>query len=166
MTNKANSAHHQLLDQLVEEIKKNLVEGELHKLKAEILQEVDKSHNNFLMDVLKIRDDIYQDFVDVAQKSTSEMSNMIKNGKEEISEMVQALVQKEVKMEMEKLKRVQNKEVDEALEPDTQPPRNIFFRTNMFRPEVYQYQNVDQPSQSLLAMDMMDENDNAASNML
>ena len=151
MTTKANSAQHQLLDQLVEEIKKNLVEEELHKLKAEILQEVDKSHNNFLMDVLKIRDDIYQDFVDVAQKSTSEMSNMIKNGKEEISEMVQALVQKEVKMEMEKLKRVQNKEVDEALEPDTQPPRNIFFRTNMFRPEVYQYQNVDQPSQSLLA---------------
>ena len=151
MTTKANSAQHQLLDQLVEEIKKNLVEGELHKLKAEILQEVDKSHNNFLMDVLKIRDDIYQDFVDVAQKSTSEMSNMIKNGKEEISEMVQALVQKEVKMEMEKLKTVQNKEVDEALEPDTQPPRNIFFRTNMFRPEVYQYQNVDQPSQSLLA---------------
>ena len=166
MTNKANSAQHQLLDQLVEEIKKNLVEGELHKLKAEILQEVDKSHNNFLMDVLKIRDDIYQDFVDVAQKSTSEMSNMIKNGKEEISEMVQALVQKEVKMEMEKLKRVQNKEVDEALEPDTQPPRNIFFRTNMFRHEVYQYQNVDQPSQSLLALEMMDENDNAASNML
>ena len=166
MTNKANSAQHQLLDQLVEEIKKNLVEGELHKLKAEILQEVDKSHNNFLMDVLKIRDDIYQDFVDVAQKSTSEMSNMIKNGKEEISKMVQALVQKEVKMEMEKLKRVQNKEVDEALEPDTQPPRNIFFRTNMFRPEVYQYQNVDQPSQSLLALEMMDENDNAASNML
>ena len=151
MTTKANSAQHQLLDQLVEEIKKNLVEEELHKLKAEILKEVDKSHNNFLMDVLKIRDDIYQDFVDVAQKSTSEMSNMIKNGKEEISEMVQALVQKEVKMEMEKLKRVQNKEVDEALEPDTQPPRNIFFRTNMFRPEVYQYQNVDQPSQSLLA---------------
>ena len=166
MTHKGNSAQHQLLDQLVEEIKKNLVEGELHKLKAEILQEVDKSHNNFLMDVLKIRDDIYQDFVDVAQKSTSEMSNMIKNGKEEISEMVQALVQKEVKMEMEKLKRVQNKEVDEALEPDTQPPRNIFFRTNMFRPEVYQYQNVDQPSQSLLALEMMDENDNAASNML
>ena len=166
MTNKANSAQHQLLDQLVEEIKKNLVEGELHKLKAEILQEVDKSHNNFLMDVLKIRDDIYQDFVDVAQKSTSEMSNMIKNGKEEISKMVQALVQKEVKMEMEKLKRVQNKEVDEALQPDTQPPRNIFFRTNMFRPEVYQYQNVDQPSQSLLALEMMDENDNAASNML
>ena len=151
MTNKGNSAQHQLLDQLVEEIKKNLVEGELHKLKTEILKEVDKSHNNFLMDVLKIRDDIYQDFVDVAQKSTSEMSNMIKNGKEEISEMVPALVQKEVKMEMEKLKRVQNKEVDEALEPDTQPPRNIFFRTNMFRPEVYQYQNVDQPSQSLLA---------------
>ena len=166
MTNKANSAQHQLLDQLVEEIKKNLVEGELHKLKAEILQEVDKSHNNFLMDVLKIRDDIYQDFVDVAQKSTSEMSNMIKNGKEEISKMVQALVQKEVKMEMEKLKTVQNKEVDEALQPDTQPPRNIFFRTNMFRPEVYQYQNVDQPSQSLLALEMMDENDNAASNML
>ena len=166
MTTKANSAQHQLLDQLVEEIKKNLVEGELHKLKAEILQEVDKSHNNFLMDVLKIRDDIYQDFVDVAQKSTSEMSNMIKNGKEEISKMVQALVQKEVKMEMEKLKTVQNKEVDEALQPDTQPPRNIFFRTNMFRPEVYQYQNVDQPSQSLLALEMMDENDNAASNML
>ena len=151
MTHKGNSAQHQLLDQLVEEIKKNLVEGELHKLKTEILKEVDKSHNNFLMDVVKIADDIYQDFVDVAQKSTSEMSNMIKNGKEEISEMVQALVQKEVKMEMEKLKRVQNKEVDEALEPDTQPPRNIFFRTNMFRPEVYQYQNVDQPSQSLLA---------------
>ena len=86
---------------------------------------VDKSHNNFLMDVLKIRDDIYQDFVDVAQKSTSEMSNMIKDGKEEISKMVQALVQKEVKMEMEKLKTVQNKEVDEALQPDTQPPRNI-----------------------------------------
>ena len=166
MTTKANSAQHQLLDQLVEEIKKNLVEEELHKLKDEILKEVDKSHNNFLMDVLKIRDDIYQDFVDVAQKSTSEMSNMIKNGKEEISEMVQALVQKEVKMEMEKLKTVQNKEVDEALQPDTQPPRNIFFRTNMFRPEVYQYQNVDQPSQSLLALEMMDENDNAASNML
>ena len=151
MTTKANSAQHQLLDQLVEEIKKNLVEEELHKLKAEILKEVDKSHNNFLMDVVKIGDDIYQDFVDVAQKSTSEMSNMIKNGKEEISKMVQALVQKEVKMEMEKLKTVQNKEVDEALQPDTQPPRNIFFRTNMFRPEVYQYQNVDQPSQSLLA---------------
>ena len=38
MTNKANSAQHQLLDQLVEEIKKNLVEEELHKLKDEILK--------------------------------------------------------------------------------------------------------------------------------
>ena len=88
----ANKGHHQLLDQLVEEIKQNLVQGELDKLKTEILQLVDKSHNNFLMDVQKIRDDIYRDFLDVAQNSTSEMSNMLKNGKEEIAEMVQALV--------------------------------------------------------------------------
>ena len=163
-----NKAHHQLLDQLVEEIKNNLVGRELDKLKTDILQQVDKSHTNFLMDVQKIRDDIYEDFVDVAQKSRSEMSNMLKNGKEEISEMVQALVKKEVKMQMEKLKQnKQNKEMDdEALNHDTQPPRNIFFRTNMFRPEVYRYQNVDQPSQSLLALEM-EENDNAAAmNML
>lgn len=70
-------------------------------------------------------------------------------------------------MQMEKLKGVHNKEIDEeALQHDTQAPRNIFFRTNMFRPEVYQYQNVDQPSQSLLALEM-EENDNAAAmNML
>ena len=42
----ANKGHHQLLDQLVEEIKQNLVQGELDKLKTEILQLVDKSHNN------------------------------------------------------------------------------------------------------------------------
>ena len=163
----ANKGHHQLLDQLLEEIKQNLVQGELEKLKTEILELVDKSHNNFLMDVQKIRDDIYRDFLNVAQNSTSEMTNMLKNGKEEIAEMVQALVKKEVKMQMEKLKGVQNKEIDEeALQHDTQPPRNIFFRTNMFRPEVYQYQNVDQPSQSLLALEM-EENDNAAAmNML
>ena len=163
----ANKGHHQLLDQLLEEIKQNLVQGELEKLKTEILELVDKSHNNFLMDVQKIRDDIYRDFLNVAQNSTSQMSNMLKNGKEEIAEMVQALVKKEVKMQMEKLKGVQNKEIDEeALQHDTQPPRNIFFRTNMFRPEVYQYQNVDQPSQSLLALEM-EENDNAAAmNML
>ena len=163
----ANKGHHQLLDQLLEEIKQNLVQGELEKLKTEILELVDKSHNNFLMDVQKIRDDIYRDFLNVAQNSTSEMTNMLKNGKEEIAEIVQALVKKEVKMQMEKLKGVQNKEIDEeALQHDTQPPRNIFFRTNMFRPEVYQYQNVDQPSQSLLALEM-EENDNAAAmNML
>ena len=163
----ANKGHHQLLDQLLEEIKQNLVQGELEKLKTEILELVDKSHNNFLMDVQKIRDDIYRDFLNVAQNSTSEMTNMLKNGKEEIAEMVQALVKKEVKMQMEKLKGVHNKEIDEeALQHDTQAPRNIFFRTNMFRPEVYQYQNVDQPSQSLLALEM-EENDNAAAmNML
>ena len=163
----ANKGHHQLLDQLLEEIKQNLVQGELEKLKTEILELVDKSHNNFLMDVQKIRDDIYRDFLNVAQNSTSEMTNMLKNGKEEIAEMVQALVKKEVKMQMEKLKGVHNKEIDEeALQHDTQAPRNIFFRTNMFRPEVYRYQNVDQPSQSLLALEM-EENDNAAAmNML
>ena len=153
----ANKGHHQLLDQLLEEIKQNLVQGELEKLKTEILELVDKSHNNFLMDVQKIRDDIYRDFLNVAQNSTSEMTNMLKNGKEEIAEMVK----KEVKMQMEKLKGVHNKEIDEeALQHDTQAPRNIFFRTNMFRPEVYQYQNVDQPSQSLLALEM-EENDNS-----
>ena len=79
----ANKGHHQLLDQLLEEIKQNLVQGELEKLKTEILELVDKSHNNFLMDVQKIRDDIYRDFLNVAQNSTNEMSNMLKNGKEE-----------------------------------------------------------------------------------
>ena len=47
MTHKGNSAQHQLLDQLVEEIKKNLVEGELDT--ARLHSNRTKVHNSLLL---------------------------------------------------------------------------------------------------------------------
>ena len=56
MTNNA----HQLLDQLMHEVKKELVAKEIDNLKTEILEIVVKKEENFLQDMVQICDSIYR----------------------------------------------------------------------------------------------------------
>ena len=54
MTNPA----HNLLDQLKNEVRKNLVDHQIEKMKTEILNVVDKKQENFLQDMVQICDSI------------------------------------------------------------------------------------------------------------
>ena len=62
MTNPA----HNLLDQLMNEVKKNLVDHQIEKMKTEILNVVDKKQENFLQDMVQICDSIYRETVDAS----------------------------------------------------------------------------------------------------
>ena len=62
MTNPA----HNLLDQLMNEVKKNLLDHQIEKMKTEILNVVDKKQENFLQDMVQICDSIYRETVDAS----------------------------------------------------------------------------------------------------
>ena len=161
MTNPA----HNLLDQLMNEVKKNLVDHQIEKMKTEILNVVDKKQENFLQDMVQICDSIYRETVDASMHAAAQM---IQNEKQEMLDLIRAMVQKEVSIEVEKLKMAVEKEKEEEVGPpmgeDTQPPHaQIFVRKNLFKPEVYDYlqQQQEEESQSLLAQhDDDDDNGN------
>ena len=159
MTNPA----HNLLDQLMNEVKKNLVDHQIEKMKTEILNVVDKKQENFLQDMVQICDSIYRETVDASMHAAAQM---IQNEKQEMLDLIRAMVQKEVSIEVEKLKMAVEKEKEEEVGPpmgeDTQPPHaQIFVRKNLFKPEVYDYlqQQQEEESQSLLAQHDDDDDD-------
>ena len=162
MTNPA----HNLLDQLMNEVKKNLVDHQIEKMKTEILNVVDKKQENFLQDMVQICDSIYRETVDASMHAAAQM---IQNEKQEMLDLIRAMVQKEVSIEVEKLKMAVEKEKEEEVGPpmgeDTQPPHaQIFVRKNLFKPEVYEYLRQQQEeqmeeSQSLLAQHEDDDDD-------
>ena len=69
MTNNA----HQLLDQLMHEVKKELVAKEIDNLKTEILEIVVKKEENFLQDMVQICDSIYRETVDASMQAAAQM---------------------------------------------------------------------------------------------
>ena len=103
MTNPA----HNLLDQLMNEVKKNLVDHQIEKMKTEILNVVDKKQENFLQDMVQICDSIYRETVDASMHAAAQM---IQNEKQEMLDLIRAMVQKEVSIEVEKLKMAVEKE--------------------------------------------------------
>ena len=136
MTNPA----HNLLDQLMNEVKKNLVDHQIEKMKTEILNVVDKKQENFLQDMVQICDSIYRETVDASMHAAAQM---IQNEKQEMLDLIRAMVQKEVSIEVEKLKMAVEKEKEEEVGPpmgeDTQPPhaqiycfRTTFIATLLF----------------------------------
>ena len=146
MTNPA----HNLLDQLMNEVKKNLVDHQIEKMKTEILNVVDKKQENFLQDMVQICDSIYRETVDASMHAAAQM---IQNEKQEMLDLIRAMVQKEVSIEVEKLKMAVEKEKEEEVGPpmgeDTQPPHaQIFVRKNLFKPEVYDYLQQQQEEES------------------
>ena len=128
MTNPA----HNLLDQLMNEVKKNLVDHQIEKMKTEILNVVDKKQENFLQDMVQICDSIYRETVDASMHAAAQM---IQNEKQEMLDLIWAMVQKEVSIEVEKLKMAVEKEKEEEVGPpmgeDTQPPRAILVNMKM-----------------------------------
>ena len=110
MTNPA----HNLLDQLMNEVKKNLVDHQIEKMKTEILNVVDKKQENFLQDMVQICDSIYRETVDASMHAAAQM---IQNEKQEMLDLIRAMVQKEVSIEVEKLKMAVEKEKEEEVGP-------------------------------------------------
>ena len=53
-----NPAAHTLLDQLLNEVKQNLVDDHIDKMKTDILNVVAKKQENFLQDMVQICDSI------------------------------------------------------------------------------------------------------------
>ena len=80
MTNPA----HNLLDQLMNEVKKNLVDHQIEKMKTEILNVVDKKQENFLQDMVQICDSIYRETVDASMHAAAQM---IQNEKQEMLDL-------------------------------------------------------------------------------
>ena len=145
------------------EVKKNLVDHQIEKMKTEILNVVDKKQENFLQDMVQICDSIYRETVDASMHAAAQM---IQNEKQEMLDLIRAMVQKEVSIEVEKLKMAVEKEKEEEVGPpmgeDTQPPHaQIFVRKNLFKPEVYDYlqQQQEEESQSVLAQHDDDDDD-------
>ena len=150
-----NPAAHTLLDQLLNEVKQNLVDDHIDKMKTDILNVVAKKQENFLQDMVQICDSISRDTVDATMNAAAQM---IQNEKQEMLDFIRAMVQKEVSIEVEKLKMAVEKEKEEEvgtpMGEDTEPAHaEIFVRKNLFKPEVYDYlqQQQEEESQSLLA---------------
>ena len=103
MTNPA----HNLLDQLMNEVKKNLVDHQIEKMKTEILNVVDKKQENFLQDMVQICDSIYRETVDAGMHAAAQM---VRSERREVLDLLRAMVQKKVSNEVEKLKMAVEKE--------------------------------------------------------
>ena len=153
------SGPHKILDDLMEEVKKRLMEEEVDKIKRELLVEVDKKQNEFLQDVMNICDKIFGDFVQASEKCKLEVAEMIRQGKGEMK----GLVQDEVKHQLEKLK--------VKMEEKEHPSPSIFIRKDIFKTQVLDYHqkqqrnnqgeeeekgNDQEESQSLLALAEME----------
>ena len=159
-----NPAAHTLLDQLLNEVKQNLVDDHIDKMKTDILNVVAKKQENFLQDMVQICDSISRDTVDATMNAAAQM---IQNEKQEMLDFIRAMVQKEVSIEVEKLKMAVEKEeeVGTPMGEDTEPAHaEIFVRKNLFKPEVYEYLRQQQEeqmeeSQSLLAQHDDDDDD-------
>ena len=102
-----NTAAHTLLDQLLNEVKQNLVDDHIDKMKTDILNVVAKKQENFLQDMVQICDSISRDTVDATMNAAAQM---IQNQKQEMLDFIRAMVQKEVSIEVEKLKMAVEKE--------------------------------------------------------
>ena len=156
----SNSAH-KLLDELLDDVKRSLVDQQIAKFKTEIFEMVAKQQKDALEDVVQICDRIYNEVLEAA-------AQMIKNGKQELLiskqellDNIHAMVAKEVRLQLKMEKEDKDKDkdkVEKVLGEDTQPPRQIFFRTGMFKEEVYSHmerqkqEQEEEESQSLLAM--------------
>ena len=55
---------HQLLDQLMNEVKQNLFTDQIAKMKAEILADVDKKNSDIVQDFVQIADTIHKEIVE------------------------------------------------------------------------------------------------------
>ena len=144
-----NPAAHTLLDQLLNEVKQNLVDDHIDKMKTDILNVVAKKQENFLQDMVQICDSISRDTVDATMNAAAQM---IQNQKQEMLDFIRAMVQKEVSIEVEKLKMAVEKEKEEEvgtpMGEDTEPAlAEIFVRKNLFKPEVYEYLRQQQEEQ-------------------
>ena len=144
-----NPAAHTLLDQLLNEVKQNLVDDHIDKMKTDILNVVAKKQENFLQDMVQICDSISRDTVDATMHAAAQM---IQNEKQEMLDFIRAMVQKEVSIEVEKLKMAVEKEKEEEvgtpMGEDTEPAHaEIFVRKNLFKPEVYEYLRQQQEEQ-------------------
>ena len=64
-----NPAAHTLLDQLLNEVKQNLVDDHIDKMKTDILNVVAKKQENFLQDMVQICDSISRDTVDAISET-------------------------------------------------------------------------------------------------
>ena len=55
------------------EVKKNLVDHQIEKMKTEILNVVDKKQENFLQDMVQICDSTYQETVDASMHAVAQI---------------------------------------------------------------------------------------------
>ena len=78
--------------------------------------------------MVQICDSIYRETVDASMHAAAQM---IQNEKQEMVDLIRAMVQKEVSIEVEKLKMAVEKEKEEEVGPpmgeDTQPPYAQIF---------------------------------------
>ena len=123
-----NPAAHTLLDQLLNEVKQNLVDDHIDKMKTDILNVLAKKQENFLQDMVQICDSISRDTVDATMHAAAQM---IQNEKQEMLDFIRAMVQKEVSIEVEKLKMAVEKEKEEEvgtpMGEDTEPAQKWHF---------------------------------------
>ena len=146
-----NNTVHNLLDDLMDEVKQSLVDQQIAKFKKEILDMVAKQQEEFLQDTVQICDGIYREMLHAAGQMIKNEKQELLISKQELLEKIHAMVEKEVRTQLKSMK----EEKDQVVGEDTQGPR-IFFRTGLLKPEVYQHmqrqkQEQEQESQSLLA---------------
>ena len=128
-----NPAAHTLLDQLLNEVKQNLVDDHIDKMKTDILNVVAKKQENFLQDMVQICDSISRDTVDATMNAAAQM---IQNEKQEMLDFIRAMVQKEVSIEVEKLKM--------AVENETRYLRSVSAKmTATYRASIHSFMKKD-----------------------
>ena len=159
-----NNSAHKLLDELLDEVKRSLIDQQIDKFKTEIFDKVEKQQKAVLEDVMQICDRIYKEVLAAAGQMIENGKQELLISKQELLDNIHAMVAKEVKLQLkmekdkEKDKDKDKEKVEKLLGEDTQPPRQIFFRTGMFEEEVYSHmerqkqEQEEEESQSLLAM--------------
>ena len=83
------------------EIKKNLMDHQIEKMTSEILNVVDKKQENFLQDMVQICDSTYRETVDAGMHAAA---RVVRNEKQEMLDLLRAMVQKKGSIEVEKPK--------------------------------------------------------------
>ena len=110
---------HQLLDQLMNEVKQNLFTDQIAKIKAEILADVDKKNSDIVQDFVQIADTIHKEIVeDVVKRNKfleKEVEAEVTKIKNEILDDIATQVHKSVSKEMQQFAEASNAAMDDHM---------------------------------------------------
>ena len=110
---------HQLLDQLMNEVKQNLFTDQIAKMKAEILADVDKKNSDIVQDFVQIADTIHKEIVeDVVKRNKfleKEVEAEVTKIKNEILDDIATQVHKSVSKEMQQFAEASNAAMDDHM---------------------------------------------------